>query len=264
MHQDCIRIPPLSMSTTVAQPVINSRIFSKHPTAEEPVSYCAPWDLKSQEEKLKLLTNNQQQKQSTPSSPAHTNLITRNLSNESSPSTFRQQNIIETKQQLQPMSLSANALLHPETSNLSLSINNSNNFYRTRSARTSKNSFHIQTQPPIPPLPPGGLKSTCYYGPGTEIDPSLKKIAFCLNAHALRCTDTSRSFMFSGSTDKPQQHQPLTVKIENCLVIENKQQQQSPLQSKSNTSTLSTTSSISPLPNRSSSSNDSFPNKIQT
>ncbi|CAF0989007.1 unnamed protein product, partial [Didymodactylos carnosus] len=266
-HQDFVRNPPSPMSTTVTQSITNSRTFSKHPCTEEPVSYCAPWDLKSQEEKLKLLTNNhQQQKQSSPSSPAHTNLITQKLSNDTS-STFRQQNIAESKQQQlqQSISLSANALLHPEISNSSSSINNSNKFHRTRSARTSKKSLQIQSQPPVPPLPPGGLKTTCHCGVGNEIDPSLKKIAFCLNAHALRCTDTSRSFIFSSSTDKPQQiqTQPLTVKVDTSLVIENKQQQ-SPLQSKSNTSTLSTTSSISPMPNNSSSSNDSFSNKTQT
>ena len=227
--------------------------FHPHVVAEE--SYCSPWDLKSQEEKFKLLS----EQRPTPSS---------SLSNTTSSSTI---------------TALTDALLHPSSTNhRSTSSSSMNNpFQRTRSARTTsfnKKSFVIQepTPPVVPPLPPGGLvpplplTSTANHGScqcgsnsstrnrtsvpnpaaaGEIFDPSLKKISYCLNAHAVRSgTDTSRSFVFSSSSPLNERAQRVNTtpgKVDLSLVNDNQCEPSNVTSQSSTTSLLSITSSSS-------------------
>jgi len=248
----------LSMSAATA----SRSPFQSHGVSDE--SYCSPWDLKTQEEKLKLLS----EQRSTSSSNTITALT--------------------------------DALLHPSNTNnrsTSLSSNNNNNnvFHRTRSARTTsstKKSFTLREPSPplLPPLPPGGLvppaqipqttNITCHCGGGTNsnnntrnrsfsnnntntnnnnnnsntesLDPSLKKISYCLNAHAVRSgTDTSRSFVFappSPSNEHSQRINTAPAKVDLSHLIENRSESTNIPSQSSTISSLSTTSSIeSPL-----------------
>jgi hypothetical protein len=212
--------------------------FHPHVVSEE--SYCAPWDLKTQEEKLKLLS----EQRTTPS-----NTIT---------------------------SLT-DALLHPSDTNrrsISSSSINNNPFHRTRSARTTsfckKPVTICEPSPPLlPPLPPGGLippspnNIPCQCGSNSStrtrtvhnqsaseiLDPSLKKISYCLNAHAVRSgTDTSRSFVFSSSSPSTEcSHRVNTApaKVDLSSLVENRSES-NPITSRSSaTSLLSTASSSS-------------------
>ncbi len=222
--------------------------FQTHVVSEE--SYCSPWDLKSQEEKLKLLS----EQRSTSSSNTITALT--------------------------------DALLHPSNTtnrsiSLSSSINTNNNpFHRTRSARTTsstKKSFILREPSPplLPPLPPGGLippstNVTCQCGSNNNtrnrsfnnnnnnnsinesLDPSLKKISYCLNAHAVRSgTDTSRSFVFASSSpsnERAQRVNTAPAKVDLSHVIESRQESINMTSQSSTISSLSTTSSTeSPL-----------------
>jgi hypothetical protein len=228
--------------------------FQPHVVSEE--SYCSPWDLKTQEEKLKLLS----EQRSTSSSNTITTLT--------------------------------DALLHPSnTNNRSTSLsstNNNNPFHRTRSARTTsstKKAFTLREPSPplLPPLPPGGLipvpptttNIACHCGSGSNnntrnrsfsnnintnnnnsnnesLDPSLKKISYCLNAHAVRSgTDTSRSFVFAPSSPSNEHSQRVNTapaKVDLSHLIENRQESTNIPSQSSTISSLSTTSSIeSPL-----------------
>lgn len=224
--------------------------FHPHVVAEE--SYCSPWDLKSQEEKFKLLS----EQRPTPSS-----------SNTTSSSTI---------------TALTDALLHPSSTNhrSTSSSSMSTPFQRTRSARTTsfnKKSFVIQesTPPVVPPLPPGGLvpplplTSTANHGScqcgsnsstrnrtsvpnpsaGEIFDPSLKKISYCLNAHAVRSgTDTSRSFVFSSSSPLNERAQRLNTapgKVDLSLVHDHQSEPSNVTSQSSTTSLLSITSSSS-------------------
>jgi hypothetical protein len=237
---------PMSAATAARSP------FQPHVVSEE--SYCSPWDLKTQEEKLKLLS----EQRSTSSSNTITTLT--------------------------------DALLHPSNTNnrsTSFSSNNNNNpFQRTRSARTTsstKKSFTLREPSPplLPPLPPGGLipaPSTnvpCHCGSGgsnnntrnrsfnnnhnnnnnsinESLDPSLKKISYCLNAHAVRSgTDTSRSFVFapsSPSNDHSQRVNTAPAKVDLSHLIENQQESTNIPSQSSTISSLSTTSSSTESP----------------
>ncbi|CAF3700063.1 unnamed protein product [Rotaria sordida] len=209
--------------------------FQPHVVSEE--SYCSPWDLKTQEEKFKLLSEQR--------SISSSNTIT----------------------------ALTDALLHPSNTNnrstsFSSSNNNNNNnnnnnpFHRTRSARTTsstKKSLTLREPSPplLPPLPPGGLipppttaNVTCQCGSNNNtrnrslnnnnnnnnnnnsmnecLDPSLKKISYCLNAHAIRSgTDTSRSFVFASSSPSNERSQRVNTapaKVDLSHVIENRQE----------------------------------------
>jgi len=230
--------------------------FQTHGVSEE--SYCSPWDLKSQEEKFKLLS----EQRSTSSSNTITALT--------------------------------DALLHPSnaanrSTSLSSSNINHNPFQRTRSARTTsstKKSFTLrETSPPVlPPLPPGGLipqppppsssssastNVTCQCVGGSSnnntrnrslnnnnnnsinesLDPSLKKISYCLNAHAVRSgTDTSRSFVFASSppsNERSQRVNTAPAKVDLSQTIENRQDSINLTSQSSTISSLSTTTSSS-------------------
>ena len=231
--------------------------FQPHVVSEE--SYCSPWDLKTQEEKLKLLS----EQRSTSSSNTITTLT--------------------------------DALLHPSnTNNRSTSLsstNNNNPFHRTRSARTTsstKKAFTLREPSPplLPPLPPGGLipvpppptitNIACHCGSSgsnnntrnrsfsnnintnnnnsnnESLDPSLKKISYCLNAHAVRSgTDTSRSFVFAPSSPLNEHSQRVNTapaKVDLSHLIEYRQESTNIPSQSSTISSLSTTSSIeSPL-----------------
>jgi hypothetical protein len=237
---------PMSAATAARSP------FQPHVVSEE--SYCSPWDLKTQEEKLKLLS----EQRSTSSSNTITTLT--------------------------------DALLHPSNTNnrsTSFSSNNNNNpFQRTRSARTTsstKKSFTLREPSPplLPPLPPGGLipapstNAPCHCGIGgsnnntrnrsfnnnhnnnnnsinESLDPSLKKISYCLNAHAVRSgTDTSRSFVFapsSPSNDHSQRVNTAPAKVDLSHLIENRQESTNIPSQSSTISSLSTTSSSTESP----------------
>lgn len=233
--------------------------FQTHGVSEE--SYCSPWDLKSQEEKFKLLSEKR------PTTTTTTNAIT---------------------------SLT-DALLHPSsnTNNRSTtlsSLNNNNNqnpFQRTRSARTTsstKKSFTLREPSPplLPPLPPGGLippvlssspssttNITCQCGSNSNtrnrssntlntnnnnnsinesLDPSLKKISYCLNAHVVRSgTDTSRSFVFAQSSPSNEHSQRVNTapaKVDLSHIVE---QQSESININSQCSTISSSSTESPL-----------------
>ena len=220
--------------------------FHHHVVVVPEESYCAPWDLKSQEEKLKVLSEQR-------SAPA--------LSTSNSHRTTL-----------------ADALLHPSDTNPrsnSPSINQSA-FHRTRSARTTsfnKKSFVTREPSPplLPPLPPGGLippatnnAITCQCGSNSItrtrttpnashvelVDPSsLKKISYCLNAHGVRSgTDTSRSFVFSSSSPSNERSQRVNTAPAKVDLSSNNDQalDSNPLTSQSSTtSLLSTTSSSS-------------------
>lgn len=225
-------------------------------------SYCAPWDLKSQEEKLKILSEQR-------SAPA---LSTSN----SSRTTL------------------ADALLHPSDTNprsSSSSINQSA-FHRTRSARTTsfnKKSFTVREPSPplLPPLPPGGLippaaisiittptppttttannSITCQCGsnsitrtrtiPNSShnelVDPSsLKKISYCLNAHVVRSgTDTSRSFVFTSSSPSNERSQRINTAPAKVDLSSNNDQHldSNPITSQSSTTSLLSTASSSSI-----------------
>jgi hypothetical protein len=228
--------------------------FQTHGVSEE--SYCSPWDLKSQEEKFKLLS----EQRSTSTSNTITTLT--------------------------------DALLHPSnaanrSTSLSSSNINHNPFQRTRSARTTsstKKSFTLRepSPPVLPPLPPGGLlpppsssssastNITCQCGSGNSnnntrnrslnnnnnnnsinegTDPSLKKISYCLNAHAVRSgTDTSRSFVFASSppsNERSQRVNTAPAKVDLSQIIENRQDSINMNSQSSTISSLSTTTSSS-------------------
>ncbi len=228
--------------------------FQSHGVPEE--SYCSPWDLKSQEEKFKLLS----EQRSTSTSNTITALT--------------------------------DALLHPSnTGNRSTSLSSSNithnPFQRTRSARTTsstKKSFTVRepSPPVLPPLPPGGLipplspssssvstNITCQCGSANSnnstrnrslnnnnnnsinegLDPSLKKISYCLNAHAVRSgTDTSRSFVFAPSptsNERSQRVNTAPAKVDLSHIIENRQDSINLTSQSSTISSLSTTTTSS-------------------
>ena len=224
--------------------------FQTHGVPEE--SYCSPWDLKSQEEKFKLLS----EQRSTSTSNTITALT--------------------------------DALLHPSnTGNRSSSLSSSNiahnPFQRTRSARTTsstKKSFTVRepSPPVLPPLPPGGLiplsssvstNTTCQCGSTNSNnntrnrslnnnnnnsitegpDPSLKKISYCLNAHAVRSgTDTSRSFVFAPSppsNERSQRVNTAPAKVDLSQIIENRQDSINLTSQSSTISSLSTTTTSS-------------------
>lgn len=232
--------------------------FQTHGVSEE--SYCSPWDLKSQEEKLKLLS----EQRSTSSSSSTSNTIT----------------------------ALTDALLHPSnTSNRSTSHSSFNHtpnpFQRTRSARTTsstKKSFTLREPSPplLPPLPPGGLippptslpSSTALACQCTgnsanntrnrslnnnnsnnnsaneSLDPSLKKISNCLNAHVVRSgTDTSRSFVFASSSPSnersPRVNHTAPAKVDLSQIIENRSDSINIPSQTSTISSLSTTTSSS-------------------
>ena len=237
--------------------------FQSHTVSDE--SYCSPWDLKSQEEKFKLLS----EQRSTSSSNTITALT--------------------------------DALLHPSnTSNRTTSLSsasssshhNSNPFQRTRSARTSsssKKSFTLRepSPPSLPPLPPGGLiplstNVTCPCASGSNstnstrnrsfnansnnnnnnnntvnpvtesLDPSLKKISYCLNAHVVRSgTDTSRSFVFASSSpanERSQRVNTAPAKVDLSHAVESRQESANMTSQSSTISSLSTTSSSTESP----------------
>lgn len=229
--------------------------FQSHGVPEE--SYCSPWDLKSQEEKFKLLSE--------------------------------QRSISSTSNTITALT---DALLHPSnTSNRSTSHSASNliqsPFQRTRSARTTsstKKSFTLREPSPplLPPLPPGGLIQpptpsstnpvTCQCGGNSNnntrnrslnnnnnnnsinesADPSLKKISYCLNAHVVRSgTDTSRSFVFASSSPSNERSQRVNTapaKVDLSQIIENRSDSINIPSQTSTISSLSTTSSTeSPL-----------------
>ena len=216
----------------------SSSSFHPHVVMSEE-SYCAPWDLKSQEEKLKLLSEQR-------SAPASSN----------------------------PIPTLTDALLHPSDRSCSSSTNSA--FHRTRSARTTsftKKSFVVpETSPPLlPPLPPGGLIPpntpviTCHCGSNSitrtrtipttsNNDPldssSLKKISYCLNAHVVRSgTDTSRSFVFSSSSspsnERSQRVNTAPAKVDLSSVNDHQLESNHINSQSSTTSLLSTTSSSS-------------------
>ena len=233
--------------------------FQTHGSVPEE-SYCSPWDLKSQEEKFKLLSE--------------------------------QRSISSTSNTITALT---DALLHPSnTSNRSTSHSASNliqsPFQRTRSARTTsstKKSFTLREPSPplLPPLPPGGLippptpplqPSTnsvpCQCGGNSNnntrnrslnnnnnnnsineiVDPSLKKISYCLNAHSGRSgTDTSRSFVFASSSPSNERSQRVNTapaKVDLSQIIENRSDSINIPSQTSTISSLSTTSSTeSPL-----------------
>ena len=153
--------------------------FQSYGTSEE--SYCSPWDLKSQEEKFKLL-NEQCQTSSLSDALLHPS----NTNNQST----------------------------------SLSLNHSNInkvFHRTCSVRASSSSpkkmmtLRELSPPVLPPLPPGGLIPSCPCNtnstPRTDslimenLDQSLKKISNCFNPHTIRLsTDKSRSSLFTSTS----------------------------------------------------------------
>ncbi|CAF4779256.1 unnamed protein product, partial [Rotaria socialis] len=238
-----------SMSTATA----SCSSFQPHVVPEE--SYCSPWDLKTQEEKLKLLS----QQRSVSSSNTITTLT--------------------------------DALLHPSNTNnrstssssSSFNVNNNNNnnpFHRTRSARTTsstKKSLTISepTPPLLPPLPPGGLipptpNLTCQCGSNNNtrnrslnntinnhplnetLDPSLKKISYCLNAHVVRSgTDTSRSFVFAATSptnERSQRVNTAPAKVDLSHLIDNRQEPSHITSQNSTISSLSTTSSSNESP----------------
>jgi len=223
--------------------------FQSHVVSDE--SYCSPWDLKTQEEKFKLLS----EQRSTSTSNTITALT--------------------------------DALLHPSNTNnrstslSSSSINTNNNpFHRTRSARTTsftKKPFTLRepSPPVLPPLPPGGLlppstNVACHCGSNTNtrnrslnnnnnntsinesLDPSFKKISYCLNAHAVRSgTDTSRSFVFASSSPSNERSQRVNTapaKVDLSHVIENRQESTNINSQSSTISSLSTTSSSTESP----------------
>jgi hypothetical protein len=229
--------PSMSAATAARSP------FQTHVVSEE--SYCSPWDLKSQEEKLKLLS----EKRSISSSNTITALT--------------------------------DALLHPSnTANRTISLSSSNNpFHRTRSARTTsstKKSFTLREPSPplLPPLPPGGLippstNVTCQCGSNNNtrtrslnnnnnnsinesLDPSLKKISYCLNPHVARSgTDTSRSFVFASSSPSNERSQRVNTapaKVDLSEIIENRQESTNITSQSSTISSLSTTSSSTESP----------------
>jgi hypothetical protein len=227
---------PMSAATAARSP------FHPHVVSEE--SYCAPWDLKTQEEKLKLLS---EKKPTSLSSSSNT------------------------------ITALTDALLHPSNRSTSSSSNNNNPFHRTRSARTTsstkKSLILREPSPPLlPPLPPGGLipsstAITCQCGSNNNtrnrpvnnntsvnetLDPSLKKISYCLNAHIVRSgTDTSRSFVFSStspSNERSQRVNTAPAKVDLSLVIENRQEPTNIISQSSTTSSLSTTSSSTESP----------------
>ncbi|CAF4766425.1 unnamed protein product [Rotaria sp. Silwood1] len=223
--------------------------FQPHVVSEE--SYCSPWDLKIQEEKFKLLS----EQRSTSSSNTITALT--------------------------------DALLHPSntnhrsTSSSSSSSNNNNAFHRTRSARTTSSTkisltLREPSPPLLPPLPPGGLipppstttNVTCQCGSNNNtrnrslnnnnnnnsinesLDPSLKKISYCLNAHAIRSgTDTSRSFVFASSSPSNERSQRVNTapaKVDLSHVIENRQESTN-IMTQNSTISSSSSSTESPL-----------------
>jgi hypothetical protein len=216
--------------------------FQSHAVSDE--SYCSPWDLKTQEEKFKLLS----EQRSTSTSNTITALT--------------------------------DALLHPSNTNnrsTSLSSSNNNPFHRTRSARTtsfSKKPFILRepSPPVLPPLPPGGLlppstNVACHCGSNNNtrnrslnnntsinesLDPSFKKISYCLNAHAVRSgTDTSRSFVFASSSPSNERSQRVNTapaKVDLSHVIENRQESTNINSQSSTISSLSTTSSSTESP----------------
>jgi hypothetical protein len=223
--------------------------FQTHGVSEE--SYCSPWDLKSQEEKFKLLSEQR--------SISSSNTIT----------------------------ALTDALLHPSnttnrsTSLSSSNINNNNNpFQRTRSARTTsstKKSFTLREPSPplLPPLPPGGLIPTitpipCQCGSNNNtrnrslnnnnnnnsitesLDPSFKKISYCLNAHAVRSgTDTSRSFVFASSSPSNERSPRVNTapaKVDFSHMIETRPESINMTSQSSTISSLSTTSSSTESP----------------
>lgn len=232
--------------------------FQTHGVSEE--SYCSPWDLKSQEEKFKLLSEQQRSTSST------SNTIT----------------------------ALTDALLHPSNTSNRLTSHSSfnhtsNPFQRTRSARTTsstKKSFTVREPSPplLPPLPPGGLippppsslpSSTplnCQCGNGNSanntrnrslnnnnsnnnsinecLDPSLKKISYCLNAHVVRSgTDTSRSFVFASSPPSnersPRVNNTAPAKVDLSQIIEHRSDSFNIPSQTSTISSLSTTTSSS-------------------
>lgn len=234
--------------------------FQTHGSVSEE-SYCSPWDLKSQEEKFKLLSE--------------------------------QRSISSTSNTITALT---DALLHPSnTSNRSTSHSASNliqsPFQRTRSARTTsstKKSFTLREPSPplLPPLPPGGLipppplpaaqPSTtsvpCQCGGNSNnntrnrslnnnnnnnsinesADPSFKKISYCLNAHAVRSgTDTSRSFVFASSSPSNERSQRVNTapaKVDLSQIIENRSDSINIPSQTSTISSLSTTSSSTESP----------------
>ena len=240
--------------------------FQSHVVSDE--SYCSPWDLKSQEEKFKLLS----EKRSTSTS----NTITALTDALPHPSNTNHRTT----------SLSSSSTSSSSNNNNNNNNNNSNNpFQRTRSARTSsstKKSFTLcEPSPPIlPPLPPGGLiplstNITCQCGSTSanntrnrsfnntnnnnnnnnsnieSLDPSLKKISYCLNAHTVRSgTDTSRSFVFASSSPANERSQRINTapaKVDLSHIVENQQEPINTTSQNSTISSLSTTTTSSSI-----------------
>ncbi|CAF0822516.1 unnamed protein product [Rotaria sp. Silwood1] len=169
----------MSSITTTMQ----SSSFQSCDISEE--SYCAPWDLKIQEEKLKLF--NEQRQASSSSSNTSTPFIDKllhssNINNQSTSSSSSRNYI--------------NKSCHQPCSTHTLSS-------------TKKSLIHLELTPPeLPPLPPGGLIPSFQCGISNDIrnknpiienlDLSLKKNSHCLNLHkTCSRTDTSRSFLFA-------------------------------------------------------------------
>ncbi|CAF2388351.1 unnamed protein product [Rotaria sp. Silwood2] len=149
-------------------------------------SYCAPWDLKIQEEKLKLLNEQRQISSSNTNTSLIDNLLhSSNINNQSTSSSFSRNH--------------TNRSFHQTCS-----------VHTSSSTTTTKKSLvHLELTPPeLPPLPPGGLIPSCQCGISNNIrnknsiienlDLSFEKTSNCLIPHAICSgTDTSRSFLFA-------------------------------------------------------------------
>ncbi|CAF1051549.1 unnamed protein product [Adineta steineri] len=141
-------------------------------------SYCAPWDLQIQEEKLKFL--NQQHQRSSLS--ASTTL--------------------------------SDTLFHPSHINYQTSINHTNTpFHRTYSVRTPTKKQLFTSCVSSTSVLPSSLSRGINVSHQNDtvnnksimknIDPTLKKISNCLSSHTIRAgTTTSRSFLFTSTSPK--------------------------------------------------------------
>ncbi|CAF1055318.1 unnamed protein product [Rotaria sordida] len=147
-------------------------------------SYCAPWDLKIQKEKFKLLNEQCQISSSNTSTPLVKNLLhSSNINNQSTSSSLNHNH--------------RNKSLHQTC------------LAPTSSSSTKKSLIQLDLIPPeLPPLPPGGLVPLCQCGINNNIrnknsiienlDLSFKKNSHCLNTHTICSgTDTSHSFLFA-------------------------------------------------------------------
>lgn len=154
-----------------------------HTSFEE--SYCSPWDLHIQEEKLKLLNEQYQTSLTKPSAPPIDDMF--DSFNVNNPSTSSSYNRI-------------NRSPHPTSS------------LRRSSSNTRKSLINLSLLPPeLPPLPKDGLlknfqcnmhHNNRYRNSVLEnLDLPAKTNCHCLHQHkTCSGTDTSRSFLFAASS----------------------------------------------------------------